>query len=284
MGLPLKKMLLATALSGLVLLAVAQLCFVKLADANPLPYSNYILVSPLTKPSITILSPAENNTLHNSDNLTISFSATIKSESVDVWILSVRYNTSWQSDNITVWERSDYNNWLPHDDDIHEYSGNLSLTGIPEGNQTVTIIVYGGGSYSSNMVLYFFNAPSYYTVNFTVDTVPPEVSVLELDNKTFVAPEVPLNFTVNESFSKISYVLDNQDNVTIDGNTTLTGLSNGLHDVTVYAWDAAGNVCASETIHFSVAQPFPTTMVIAPMASAVVIGVGLLVYFKKRKH
>jgi LPXTG-motif cell wall-anchored protein len=72
--------------------------------------------------------------------------------------------------------------------------------------------------------------------------------------------------------------------VSIGGNTTLSGLSNGAHSVTAYAQDAAGNIGASETISFSVETTFSTTLVIASMASVAVIGLGLLVYFKKRKH
>jgi hypothetical protein len=81
--------------------------------------------------------------------------------------------------------------------------------------------------------------------------------------------DVPLNFTVSESASKLSYVLDGQDDVPIEGNTTLTGLSAGVHNVTVYAWDAAGNVGASETITFTV-ETFPSAPVVASVVSVAV--------------
>jgi hypothetical protein len=82
----------------------------------------------------------------------------------------------------------------------------------------------------------------------------------------------------------MSYSLDGQDNVTIAGNTTLSGLPNGNHNVTVYATDKAGNV-ASETISFSVEAPFPVVPVAAAsVATIAVVGAGLLVYFKKRRH
>jgi hypothetical protein len=42
----------------------------------------------------------------------------------------------------------------------------------------------------------------------------------------------------------------NKKNVTIAGNTTLTGLSSSVHNLTVYAWDEAGNIGSSETITF----------------------------------
>jgi hypothetical protein len=69
---------------------------------------------------------------------------------------------------------------------------------------------------------------------------------------------------------------------------TLTGLSNGFHNVTVYATEEAGNVGASQTINFNIAIPkaesFSTATVAAVSAVAVVVVVvGLLVYLKKRK-
>jgi predicted phage tail protein len=111
------------------------------------------------------------------------------------------------------------------------------------------------------------------------------------ENITYKAFDVQLNFTVNEPASQIAYSLDGQENVTVDGNTTLTGLSLGEYNVTVYAQDTVGNVGASETIYFNIAekpepQPFPTTLIIVAsiVLLVVVIGIGLLVYFKKRGH
>ena len=98
---------------------------------------------------------------------------------------------------------------------------------------------------------------------------------------------MPLNFTVNEAVTLVSYSLDGQSNVTVAGNTTLTGLSVGAHNLTVYAWDTAGNVGASETITFTVAEPepFPAVPVAAASAaSIIVVSLALLVYFRKRKH
>jgi hypothetical protein len=60
-----------------------------------------------------------------------------------------------------------------------------------------------------------------------------------------------------------------------------------LHNITIYAKDALGNTGASETISFTVEVPelFPTTLVAtASAASLGIVGLGLLVYFKKHKH
>jgi LPXTG-motif cell wall-anchored protein len=66
---------------------------------------------------------------------------------------------------------------------------------------------------------------------------------------------------------------------------TLPKVSLGQHNLTIFASDALGNYASPKTISFNVVAPFPTTLVItASGASLAVIGIGLLVYFKKRKH
>jgi hypothetical protein len=122
------------------------------------------------------------------------------------------------------------------------------------------------------------------------DSTPPSFIVLLPENSTYTTAEIALNFTVNEEPSQITYSLDGQENVTIAGNTTLTGLSVGEHNVTVYAWDAVGNVGSSQTIDFVVAQetepePFPTLLLVAvSVVVAAVVAMGVLVYWKKRKR
>ena len=61
-----------------------------------------------------------------------------------------------------------------------------------------------------------------------------------------------MNFAVHEKISRFTYSLDGKDNVTIAGNTTLTGLSVRTHNLTVYAWDAAGNVGSSQAVNFAI--------------------------------
>jgi hypothetical protein len=113
-------------------------------------------------------------------------------------------------------------------------------------------------------------------------TVPPEVKVVSPVSQTYNESSVSLVFTVNKQVNWTGYSLDGQDNVTVTGNATLSGLTNGLHNVTVYAEDTFGNVGASEMVYFSVEVPFPATLVVAPVASVVVVGAVLAIYFRKR--
>jgi hypothetical protein len=117
------------------------------------------------------------------------------------------------------------------------------------------------------------------------DVISPEIAVASPENKTYYTADVALNFTVNEPVSSMRYRLDGE-NFEVSGNTTLAGLAYGGHNVTVYAVDTAGNTGASETVVFTVAEePFPAAPVAAAsVATIAIVGVGLLVYFKKRKH
>jgi N-acetylneuraminic acid mutarotase len=127
----------------------------------------------------------------------------------------------------------------------------------------------------------------YGTPDPSYDGTAPEVTVTSPQNKTYYTTDITLNFTVNEPVSLIRYELDGENATEIAGNTTLTELSYGAHNLTVYATDASGNTGTSETICFTVAEepPFPTVLVAtASGASATIIAIGLLVYFKKLKH
>jgi len=115
---------------------------------------------------------------------------------------------------------------------------------------------------------------------------PPSISIVSPENKTYDTTDIPLTFTIDKAVSWMTYSLDGQANVTITGNTTLHGLSDGAHSLRVYAKDTVGNTGASEIIYFSIktqqAKPFPKWIVAAIVITAVV-GAVLLVYFVKVK-
>jgi len=127
-----------------------------------------------------------------------------------------------------------------------------------------------------------------------VDSTPPKISDLSVENQTYLSGDVALNFTVNENSSRIAYSLDGEGNVTIAGNVTLNGLAVGVHNVTVYSWDESGNVGASKTVNFSVAafvsaapespENFLTALIVAaPLVATATFAAGLIVYSKRRK-
>ena len=113
------------------------------------------------------------------------------------------------------------------------------------------------------------------------DIQPLVVSVLSPKSRMYTTSDVSLMFIVNESVSWIGYSLDGQAEVTIAGNTTLSGLSMGVHNLTVSAEDLSGQNWSSETVEFTIEARFPTELIIASVAVVTVVCVGFLVYFKR---
>jgi hypothetical protein len=141
--------------------------------------------------------------------------------------------------------------------------GLVALPELAEGPHNITVYIEET-----------FNFPERYiteqvTACFTVDRIPLKISVLSVENGTYNQPSLPLNFTINESTSWIGYSIDNEGNMTLTGNTTLTAEA-GLHILVLYANDTSGNMGKSDTILFAVDSPtpFPTlTPNISPYAS-----------------
>ena len=119
-------------------------------------------------------------------------------------------------------------------------------------------------------------------------TVRPKISLASPENGNYTHGNITLIFTLNKATSWMGYNLDGQDNITISGNTTIANLPQSLHNVTVYANDTLGNTGKSETITFNIVaepKPFPTALVTAVLGvlAAAVVGIGLIVYFRKRR-
>jgi hypothetical protein len=97
-----------------------------------------------------------------------------------------------------------------------------------------------------------------------------------------------LVYSADKPINWTSYSLDGQENITFTGNNTLLALSNGLHNITVYAQDTFGNIGSSETIFFTIAKPeksesFPVLRAAAVSIVAVaLVAAGLLVYHKRK--
>ena len=93
-------------------------------------------------------------------------------------------------------------------------------------------------------------------------TVAPKVQITSPENKTYAV--VSLDFTVNRGTEWMGYSLDNRANTTILSETKLSGLSQGAHNVTIYANDSLGNMGSSNTVFFSVDTLPPTIEILLP--------------------
>jgi hypothetical protein len=268
-----KTVLEALLLSALIVPLAAGVHTVKASSNDRIYFSS----------GVTLFSPL--NRTYNSRYLYLNFSFACG--------LGIKYSLSYDVDG-------KYGGPMPYvvsnPDELHVVyyaTGLMILPELSEGSHSLTVNLLAAPS--SNHI-----KPSYSdTVYFSIDLTPPNVTILSPVNKAYTVANIteariPLDFTVDENVSQIAYSLDGQNDTLIAGNTTLTGLSIGSHNVTVKAVDLAGHAGAFETVNFTVAEeleiqpepdPFPTTIVFtASGASVASIGVGLLVYFKKRKR
>jgi hypothetical protein len=281
-----KKILVPIALFSVLLLALAGTQLVNFAAANPNPFPFGEDVSPdsSTKPpTITISS-----VIVNGSNVAIDFTAEVGESTTAFFtrMSKVYYTSDWNRNQTYVYQFYDPVQGVLDMSKRTEYS--LCELNVPEGKHTITVYALEEGRYIGQALMHAFSISDVSNVNFTIDTMPPKILILSVENKTYGTSEIPFNFMINEPVSRVSYCLDGLDNVTVAGNTTLAGLSIGEHNVTVFAMDEVENTGASKTVFFTIAEPaepFPTTRLIAPIASVVVASaLGLLVYFKKRKH
>jgi hypothetical protein len=237
-------------------------------------------------------------------------------QKISVILLSPE-NKSYAPDNLHLtfrvshWYNANIDTWLTLDNQapirlyLSNYQGSVgegeydsSITGLKDGSHVIKIRASSGEDYNEGQVF------------FTIDSTSPTISNISVENMTYAKADLTLNCTINERTSWIAYSLDNQANVTIkgyiiterpswmtyglddrinvtmQGNTTLTDLAEGSHSLIIYANDTAGNIGSSETIYFSVEvpAPFPTRLVVASVITVAVIGISLLIYFKKRNR
>jgi hypothetical protein len=277
-----------------ILLSVAG-GFAESVKANPLSQAQYAGTNePSSKASIIVSSTENtpiNNTIHNQNSLSLFLNVSYTNPNniphsfySQAWyyteyLSKVYFKADWQQNETHVYTRNYYQ---PRIDEFNHY---LNFTGIPEGKHNVTFYAVQDGIYAPSLYEYYsLGKKISSSVFFVIDTVCPNVSISSVQNITYNTPDITLNFEVDEPVLQTSYSLDGQDNITIAGNITLNGLSNGVHNVTVYATDGAGNVGASETTYFSVEEPFPALPIAtASIASVAFLGVGLI-YFKKNKR
>ena len=158
----------------------------------------------------------------------------------------------------------------------------------------IVIFAHNGFKYSFNRTFCVETHVSGYTsYELTVeenvnspflDIVPPVITVFSPQNTTYdVKKNVSLLFTVDKPPSGLWYMLDNDDEVGILSNISISGISAGAHNLTVYARDDVGNI-SSEVIYFSLEEPFTTTLFEIAIVIIVILFLGVLAYYlKKRK-
>jgi len=251
--------------------------------ANPNPMYRTVPAPTNVFLFIRIASPKE-NTSYSNGTINLCFNSTIHGPNNITKGLSVAsYKGDWMEKDAWV----PYPNTADHFQNFLQFS--VNVTDIPFGEHSLNITARAQGEFEDNSHFkYLFSLNKTSSINFSVRT-NPIITFPSFENVTFTNSSLPLNFKVDHPVIGMAYSLDGQDTIPISGNTTLTGLSNGQHNVTIYATDEDGYAGKSDTLLFNVNTPEFAEFSVVPLVIAfvivvVIVGAGVLVYYKRRKR
>jgi hypothetical protein len=283
---------------------VAGAMLMPVVEANPvIPRGSVAVPIP---PSIEVQSPLEGQRLNSAGDVWLKFTVTVPKTS---WghvgtsfggVTSVKFILDSEQEQDLIINKASY--------DVISYS--LNLGQLSDGAHTLKIFAEGLAYYgTSEHDFYAGSTPSINeamprkSLNCTVQVsfsvagssnatgVPPSVHVLSPENRTYEDADVSLNFTVDGAASQAWYVLDSGESIPIVENITLTELPVGLHSLTVYAINKAGNWFTPQTVNFEIVstpspppQTFTTTSAIVASATMVAVIGACLFYLKKHQH
>jgi hypothetical protein len=255
---------------------------VEVVNANPMTFQ---------VPSMKIVSPPDPPNRY--ENSTVSLEVEVYMLDESPRIQSMYYSLDGGSSVYLGFTTLRNSSWWP-DKSGYVVGAKVDLENLSEGNHSV--ISYSADSNGKVMsTSRTFSVDSHYQVTV--------IEILSPKNITYSTNEVPLVFTMNGEFKSANYGFlppsPMRGNTTavpiaafqIDGNTTLTGLSDGFYRILLYA--SAQEKGASMnylefTINTTQANNSPTlgtqtsTVLMASLVTMVVTSVSL-VYFKKHK-
>ena len=179
----------------------------------------------------------------------------------------------------------------------------MVVAGLPSERWDVSVVVvddlvYVLGGYTVHYEDRFGYPPDRVTtvsalvecyVPFGYERGVPEICVWSLEEGgVYDFGDVRLELGLSHPVIWVGYSLNGAANVTVEGNVTLSGLSNGRYSVVVFAEDKYGNMGASETITFTVVNaPLSVFFIVGVIVGVVVFGVvvccGLFLFLRKRR-
>lgn len=277
-----------------VLAFIVTVVFLVCLSVTAFPIVRMVKANPYYPPEWIILSP-KNNTAYSPDNINLSF--IVKSifdydyyYTIDTPIAETSIHEPAGQGKVFVNATLISETPRTEVSTLKTFQFTLELRDLSDGQHNLTL--YHG----YNELTGWRREPASATTIFYVNSAAPKITNLSINSQD--SGNVLLDFTVDKATSWIGYSLDNQANVTVNGDVILKDLSTGFHHVTVYAEDEAGNKGASETLHFTVEEPesetsystveepelSPVTLALASTGAVSAIAAGLIVYIKKRKH
>ena len=218
------------------------------------------------EPRIYITSPS-NQTISNNNSIALRFYLSqVQSKATSA---SVYYSLDGENYSVASFNKAEMDSIINKVTTFNEKMANLS-----DGLHSLSI--YGQVYYFDS---WLFEGNS--SIEFNVDATSPAITQLSITNKTYNNQNILLSFNLSENVSWIAYSLDNQGNITLQGNTMLSGLAFGSHSIVVYANDTVGNMGKTDTVFFDVKPNDTYTLTFVLIGAIALAGIGLGIYFKK---
>jgi hypothetical protein len=249
-----------------------------------------------TVQQVMVYDPKSNNITHGSDNINAIVAGSVGATSgiyapKRVYIMGVKVNTSPDIPESQAYDPIT---------DSWTVAKTMPTTRVEFGVAVINDTLYAVGGL---LLSYTYDSTGKYVTRADASptnineqytpigygTIQPQISLLLPEFEVYNSSTISLDFSVDKPFIELSYSLDGKDNSTIAGNTTITGLVNGNHTLTIYAKDGFGNI-GNQTVNFTINNPqtgilgSPVTIVIIAILVAIVcLIVGLLLYRRRRK-
>ena len=249
-----------------------------------------------TVQQVMVYDPKSNNITHGSDNINAIVAGSVGATSgiyapKRVYIMGVKVNTSPDISESQAYDPIT---------DSWTVAKTMPTTRIEFGIAVINDTIYAVGGL---LLSYTYDSTGKYVTRADASptnineqytpigygTIQPQISLLLPQFEVYNSSTISLDFSVDKPCIELSYSLDGKDNITIAGNTTITGLDNGNHTLTIYAKDSFGNF-GNQTISFTIESPqtafFGNPIIIVAIAVPIVIVFligGLLLFRRHRK-
>ena len=167
--------------------------------------------------------------------------------------ITVEWNGNDTDSNISHYEiQTDGANWTNVGLNI-----SYNITNLSEGNHNITIKAVDNVGNEAND-----------SVNFTVDTILPNITIIHPNTSFVNSTNLTIEWNGTDNVSGINYYeikMDNGNwtNVGLNLTYNFTSLSEGNHNITVKAFDNAGNE-ANDSVNFTVDTLAPNVSITSP--------------------
>lgn len=178
-----------------------------------------------------------------------------------------------------------YTNYGINQQDFLTYNASIQLENLSEGRHTIT--AYANDTHNGYAYINTVSATYSFFVSQRYTTPLIEIRSLS-DEMILPSSDWQIVFIVNRPVDWMGYSLDGKDNITIEGNFTLSGLSNSSHSLTISA-DETNGLMHSETVDFTIRKltdetvETPIAVIVLPIVAIICLSVGSLLYRRHRK-